>query len=175
VATDTEAAIMDATGAYPRYNPQMAESIVVQHLRGVLGIRHPESDDPIVLRNDPDHDSYKVLWTDTGGHHHGRMWSYRKHYLDKITLEGELYPTICASTEAGTVWAYLDVDGTEWAEIQTARGRNPRIDVEQLTGDDERSQLGLSLPMIWQGALWTNECDDGTSFFFWFGDDGAGD
>lgn len=167
-----------ATGANPNYDPQMVESILVQRLEGLRGSRlfDPNgiiSTAPMALMKSSGYVSYKVLWTDSQGHHHGRLWSYSRAFIE-TNCDGHLYPLVCAATQAGCVWVHRS-STEEFAEIQAASGRNPRITIEALGEDIEGAEqevldrMILGLPLRWQAIPYSDP--ENHPWEFWFGDD----
>lgn len=164
--------VMLQTGAWPRYNPQMVESIVVQHLPGVsvsrLGFDSLRMVD-VAIYVRPHYNLYKILWKDSEGHSHGHVWEYPTEVLYRECLGGVTYPLGSAATEAGTVWLYMR-GAEQWAELQGRGGqRMPRIPVDvipSITVGDDRAVQGLKDPMRYQEFP-----RDGQDFRFWFGDD----
>jgi hypothetical protein len=121
-----------ATGAHPDYNPQMAESIEVYS--------NEQIDDYALDRL-----AYTILWTDTGGTRHGRIWNHSRAHVESEAVMTP-FPVAIASTQAGCVWVYRH-DQDTWAEIQQSHGdhdRYPRIPIQSIFGKD-----------LWTHMKWT--------------------
>jgi hypothetical protein len=136
-----------ATGAHPDYNPQMAESIEVYSNEYIIdAVGWPER----LARL-----AYTILWTDTGGVHHGRLWNHSRAYVESEALTP--FPVAVASTQAGCVWVYRHGKDT-WAEIQQSHGdhdRYPRIPIQSIYGHDIRTGMVWTLVLTmteWGGC-----------------------
>lgn len=177
LVADMDEAMLE-TGAWPRYNPQMVESIVVQRCPDSIGRMH--GDDHVtgrlLLWPCEGWTSYKITWKDTEGHQHGRVWSY----LEVTAVHessSQTYPLCSAATEAGTVWVYRYGD-QEFAELQPRKDRRaPQIGIEVIpvglkedpmtAARYERFTLGLR-----ESGMTYQEFDrHDQPFKHWFGDD----
>lgn len=137
-----------ATGAEPDYNPQMAESIAVY------------SNEAIVARllgrpgeSGLDRLAWTILWTDTEGVRHGRIWAHARKFVETVGVgkgvDGAAFPLAIASTQAGCVWVWKKDDQT-WAEIQQSHGdhdRYPRIHIQPIVASITDDLLWDQVPM----------------------------
>lgn len=168
-------------GAHPRYAPQMAESIVVQKLPG-WSLSREDGQQVISVTDSRPLVSYKILWTDTGGSHHGRAWTWNPDWITRYVdaIPDVAYPLAIASTEAGAIWVWR-WRKEDFAEIQTPQplGSRPRITIEEIDpyaglGQVNRSLLGDDL--VWRELP---RCDDpeekGCGLQMWFADDQGAD
>lgn len=162
-------------GAWPRYAPQMAESILVQRVYPMtLSRTHRQQGHGLEALFAPGSHMvcYKMLWTDTNGHHHGRAWIWS---LDNIVIvdrrKQSHYPMAIASTEAGCMWVYRD-NGRDTAELQTAGPHGIPLNIEELDPSKPDEQKRAIKGLFENGMVW-NRCtgDEAAGYQVWFGDD----
>lgn len=161
-------------GAWPRFAPQMAESILVQKIYPMNIGRFPASKNGLFALFTPGIHQvcYKVLWTDTDGYHHGRAWVWSLERLIAISREQKVgYPIAIASTEAGCIWIYRE-NGHDSAYLQTTTPRGIPIAIENLDPSKPDEQRRAVKGLFKDGMTW-ERCtgDEHEGYQVWFGDD----